>query len=100
MDGWPQFSDAVVDYNFDVKLAYHYIRRIQRPVSVILGEQGPGKRLPVIISNDSRNDADVRYEFGTLIQARRQRLERSALMPTRTGRLRRCAPMPATIGSI
>jgi beta-mannosidase len=61
IDGWPQFSDAIVDYYFGVKLAYHYIRRAQQPVSVIIGEPGPGKRLPVIVGNDSRADADVRY---------------------------------------
>ena len=61
IDGWPQFSDAIVDYYFGVKLAYHYIRRVQQPVSVIIGEPGPGKRLPVIVGNDSRADADVRY---------------------------------------
>jgi beta-mannosidase len=61
IDGWPQFSDAIVDYYFGVKLAYHYIRRVQQPVSVIVGEPGPGKRLPVIVSNDGRTDADVRY---------------------------------------
>jgi beta-mannosidase len=61
IDGWPQFSDAIVDYTFGVKLAYHYIRRVQQPVSVIVGEPGPGKRLPLIVGNDSRTDADVRY---------------------------------------
>jgi beta-mannosidase len=28
---------------------------------MIVGEPGPGKRLPVIVSNDSRADANVRY---------------------------------------
>ena len=61
IDGWPQFSDAVVDYYFGQKLAYHYIRRLQRPVCVIVGEPGPGKYLPVVVSNDSREPAEVRY---------------------------------------
>ena len=38
LDGWPQFSDAVVDYYFGKKLAYHYIRRAQRPVCVFISE--------------------------------------------------------------
>ncbi|MEJ5200312.1 MAG: hypothetical protein WHX53_15440, partial [Anaerolineae bacterium] len=63
LDGWPQFSDAIVDYYFGVKLAYHYIRRVQQPVCVIIGEPGPGKYLPVIVSNDSRADADMRYRI-------------------------------------
>ncbi len=38
LDGWPQFSDAIVDYYFGKKLAYHYIRRAQRPVCVFLAD--------------------------------------------------------------
>ena len=53
IDGWPQFSDAIVDYYFGKKLAYHYIRRVQRPVCVIVGEPGPGKYLPVVVCNDT-----------------------------------------------
>ena len=63
IDGWPQFSDAVVDYYFGKKLAYHFIRRAQRPVCVIVGEPGPGKYLSVVVSNDRREAADVRYRL-------------------------------------
>ncbi|MFC1975120.1 glycoside hydrolase family 2 TIM barrel-domain containing protein [Chloroflexota bacterium] len=61
LDGWPQFSDAIVDYYFGKKLAYHYIWRVQQPVCVMLGEPGAGKYLPVIVSNDSRSPAEVHY---------------------------------------
>jgi beta-mannosidase len=61
LDGWPQFSDAVVDYYFQKKLAYHYIWRSQRPVMVMLGEPGSGKYLPVIACNDTRQPTEVRY---------------------------------------
>jgi beta-mannosidase len=90
LDGWPQFSDAVVDYYFGKKLAYHYIRRAQRPVCVFIGEPlqpypGPpqrkisvgegddaspirgvrmgevGRGLPLIASNDSRQAADLHF---------------------------------------
>ena len=62
IDGWPQFSDAIVDYYFGKKLAYHYIRRAQRPVCLVIGEPGPGKYLPVVVSNDSYRPAQVRYQ--------------------------------------
>ncbi|MFN8465233.1 MAG: hypothetical protein U0X20_06760 [Caldilineaceae bacterium] len=62
IDGWPQFSDAIVDYYFGRKLAYHYLWRAQRPVSLIVGEPGPGKYLPVVISNDTLQPAHVRYQ--------------------------------------
>lgn len=29
LDGWPQISDAIVDYYYVKKLAYHYIKRSQ-----------------------------------------------------------------------
>ena len=38
MDGWPQISDAVVDYYFKKKLAYYYIRRSQNEVCVMMDE--------------------------------------------------------------
>ena len=38
IDGWPQFSDAVIDYFYSKKLAYTYIQRSQRPVQLILKE--------------------------------------------------------------
>jgi beta-mannosidase len=96
LDGWPQFSDAVVDYYFGKKLAYHYIRRAQCAVCVFISDplQPPhalqphpsppqrkttvwegdgsspiraprvgeaGRGLPVIASNDSRQDVDLHY---------------------------------------
>lgn len=38
LDCWPQFSDAVVDYYFNRKLAYFYIRRVQQPTCLMIGE--------------------------------------------------------------
>ncbi len=63
LDGWPQFSDAVVDYYFAKKLAYHYIWRSQRPVAMLIGEAGAEKYLPVVISNDTLQSADVAYRI-------------------------------------
>ena len=38
LDGWPQMSDAVVDYYFTKKLAYGYIKRSQAPFCIIADE--------------------------------------------------------------
>jgi len=38
LDGWPQVSDAVVDYYFTKKLAYHYIKRSQERVCLMFDE--------------------------------------------------------------
>lgn len=61
LDGWPQFSDAIVDYYFGKKLAYHYIWRVQRPVCAIIGEAGSEKYRPFVVCNDTRDDVEVRY---------------------------------------
>ena len=38
LDGWPQMSDAVVDYYFTKKLSYHYIKRSQAPFVIAADE--------------------------------------------------------------
>lgn len=38
IDCWPQFSDAVVDYYYTKKLAFHYIRNVQQPVLLLFSE--------------------------------------------------------------
>lgn len=38
IDGWPQFSDAVVDYYFNKKLAYYYIKQVQQPILLSVAE--------------------------------------------------------------
>ncbi len=62
IDGWPQFSDAIVDYYLGRKLAYHYLWRSQRSIAVIIGEPGAGKHLPVVVSNDTLRPAEVQYQ--------------------------------------
>ena len=61
VDGWPQFSDAIVDYYFAKKLAYHYIRRSQVPLALIVGESGSGKYLPLVACNDSLQEAQISF---------------------------------------
>ncbi|MBQ7915317.1 MAG: glycoside hydrolase family 2, partial [Firmicutes bacterium] len=38
LDGWPQMSDAVVDYYYCKKLAYDYIKRSQAPFAMMMDE--------------------------------------------------------------
>lgn len=38
IDGWPQISDAVVDYDGKPKLAWHIIKRCQRDVQLMISE--------------------------------------------------------------
>jgi len=62
IDGWPQFSDAVVDYYFTRKLAYHYIKVSQQPLCLMLTEpEGSGQKL--IAANDTREAIELRYSI-------------------------------------
>ena len=52
LDGWPQMSDAVVDYYFTKKLAYGYIKRSQAPFTIAAGEISSWA-LPIYACNDT-----------------------------------------------
>ena len=52
LDGWPQMSDAVVDYYFAKKLAYGYIKRSQVPFCIIADEIANWK-LRIFACNDT-----------------------------------------------
>jgi beta-mannosidase len=60
IDGWPQFSDAVVDYYFEKKLAFDFLRRAQQPLLVMLREAQGGKH-ELVACNDTRVPLAVRY---------------------------------------
>lgn len=62
IDGWPQFSDAIVDYYGGRKLAYQYLWRVQRPLAVIIGEAGTNQQLPVVVCNDTRRDIELSFQ--------------------------------------
>ena len=60
IDGWPQISDAIVDYYYDRKLAYDYIKRSQKPFCMMFDEPENGK-LNLYGVNDTRDDKLIRY---------------------------------------
>lgn len=58
IDGWPQFSDAVVDYYFEKKLAYYYIKQVQQPVLLSIAEPKDWN-CEVKLVNDTGTTQDV-----------------------------------------
>ena len=60
LDGWPQVSDAVVDYYFTKKLAYGYIKRSQNPLCLMFDVSQNGE-IALYAVNDLQNDAAVSY---------------------------------------
>lgn len=62
LDGWPQFSDAIVDYYFRRKLAYWAVKRAQAPLCLILREPVNGSQ-SAVFSNDTRHDQVVTFSI-------------------------------------
>lgn len=60
IDGWPQISDAVVDWYGCKKLAYSYIKRAQRPFVMIIGEPENGA-MPLYAINDLQKKVSGTY---------------------------------------
>ncbi len=62
LDGWPQMSDAVVDYYFTKKLAYNYIKRSSRPILAFVGEMASWG-YPVLVADGTDKKADVNVKI-------------------------------------
>ena len=60
LDGWPQMSDAVVDYYFDKKLAYYYIKRSQKPFIIALDELYD-RNQNIVACNDTLNPVSGKF---------------------------------------
>ena len=83
IDGWPQISDAVVDYYYDKKLAYYYIKRSQQPVCFMFGEPDDGGSLPLYAVNDTQEAKNARYKV-TDITENRSLIESEITIPENT----------------
>lgn len=61
-DGWPVISDAIVDYYYSKKLAYHYIKRVQTDVCVMMGDAKDNGH-PVVIVNDTLKEVEGHFSI-------------------------------------
>ncbi len=60
LDGWPQISDAVVDYYFTKKAAYSFIKRSQSPVCLMFREPSDGK-LTLVGANELPEEKSIQF---------------------------------------
>ena len=60
LDGWPQISDAVVNYDFTPKLAYSFIKRVQNPLHMAFTDPENGL-LTLMGINDTQKDEVFTY---------------------------------------
>ena len=70
IDGWPQVSDAVVDWYGVKKIAYGYIKRSQTPLCLMCAEPKNGV-LPLIASNDTQEDKTVTYVVENVVTGKK-----------------------------
>lgn len=61
LDGWPQMSDAVVDYFFEKKLAYSFIKHSQEPFVLIIDEMEDWN-YTLVASNDTLDEKTGIYK--------------------------------------
>lgn len=54
--GWPQFDDAAVDYNFDKRLVYHFIKRLQQPLCLLIDDE-----MTLRVINNTENESYAEY---------------------------------------
>ncbi len=60
LDGWPQISDAVVDWYGRKKLAYTWLKRVHRPVC-LMADEVVGWKQRIVLGNDSRESGSVSW---------------------------------------
>jgi beta-mannosidase len=62
VDGWPQASDALVDYYWSRKRAYEVVKRCQAPILVVVREP-VARRHEVVVCNDTRTTVPIHCEI-------------------------------------
>ena len=62
LDGWPQISDAVVDYYFTKKLAYDYIKNSQQPLCLMFDEPNENNEINLFVANEIPQDKTFSYK--------------------------------------
>ena len=53
LDGWPQCTEALLDYYFERKKAYYYVQQAQQSLCMIMPEPTSWRATPVIVNDRS-----------------------------------------------
>lgn len=60
LDGWPEATEAAVDYYFRKKLAFYYLKQAQAPTALMLGEMD-GWSHTLYVANDTLHPVSGTY---------------------------------------
>ncbi len=85
LDGWPQISDAVVDYYYVKKLAYDYIKNSQQPLCLMFDEPTNDNKLNLFVANEIPQDKIFSYKVtrindGTVVCSGKNTVESSGIL--------------------
>ncbi|MBE6608046.1 MAG: hypothetical protein E7633_05790 [Ruminococcaceae bacterium] len=83
VDGWPQISDAVVDYYGAKKLAYSYIRRAQEALQLMCDEPSDGK-ISLCCVSDLQKSVKVKWSVSDIFDGREVLCGENEIMPHTT----------------
>lgn len=83
IDGWPQVSDAIVDWYGCKKLAYSYIKRSQQPVCLFCDEPENGG-IALLAANESREAVRAEYTVTDLASGEKLAAGAVSLAPDET----------------
>lgn len=99
IDGWPQMSDAMVDYYYNKKLAYTYVKRSGNPVMVMIDEmEGWGQT--VVVCNSTLKAAEVTVKITDLETGRVMYETRCTAAPNKNTRLDKLSIMYSDKGML
>lgn len=96
IDGWPQISDAVVDWYGTKKLAWHYLKTSQTPFCMFCDEPDGEGNLTLCAANDTREAVTVSYTVTEVLSGRQVTAGSCTVKSDETARI---ALLPETAGS-
>lgn len=98
LDGWPQFSDAVIDYYGVKKLAFPFIKRSQLPVCLFCDEP-KNNEIDLYIGNELRRDVAVSFTVSD-VATDKTLFVGSGVSPANSTAFAKTIPLPSDKGML
>lgn len=94
IDGWPQISDAVVDWYGVKKLAYTYIKRSQQPFCLMCDEPGEDGLVTLAATSDLRDNVEVSYSVSDALTGEKVLFGNTKVAPDSVEKLAKFKALP------
>ena len=94
IDGWPQISDAVVDWYGVKKLAYTYIKRSQQPFCLMCDEPESDGLVTLCAASDLHHPIEISFSVSDALTGKKVLFGSTKVEPDSTARLARFKALP------